>query len=66
MHKFSIGRRQFAFGAAAAATTALLPGEYPVRRLLAETAQWAGKVCWRKRRVPPWPSFRPPRRPRWR
>jgi hypothetical protein len=38
MPKFLLGRRQFAFGAAAAATTALLPGNVLAGDLLAQTA----------------------------
>src|SRR6201981_433563 len=38
MPKFLLGRRQFAFGAAAAATTALLPGNVLAGYTLAQTA----------------------------
>ena len=38
MPKYLLGRRQFAFGAAAAATTALLPGNVLAGDLLAQTA----------------------------
>ena len=46
MPKFAMGRRQFALGAAAAATTALLPGD-----LLAQTAPAAEKSLDEKTRA---------------
>ena len=51
MPKFSMGRRRFALGAAAAATTALLPGNILSGDLLAETAQGPEKSMEEKTRA---------------
>jgi hypothetical protein len=51
MPKFSIGRRRFALGAAAAATTALLPGNILPGDLLAQTAPGAEKSLEEKTRA---------------
>src|SRR6478609_1601635 len=51
MPKFSIGRRRFALGAAAAATTALLPGNILPGEPLAQTAPVAEKSLEEKTRA---------------
>ena len=51
MPKFLLGRRQFALGAAAAATTALLPGNVLPGDLLAQTTAGADKSLDEKTRA---------------
>ena len=70
MPKFLLGRRQFALGAAAAATTALIPkGNGLAIDALAQAARPVPSRSilnlLKPRRKPPWPSFPPPPRPKW-
>ena len=65
MAKFSIDRRRFAIGAAAAATTAIISPAEALEEAQAQTTRLPSRRPRTKRRGSPWRSFRLRRRPKW-